>query len=358
MRLFPAILVMFLSLIGAKTLSFAADNTALQQLNEAVAAGELDGLHSIYVTLKGELVLEAYYAGDDERWGTPLGMVEHGPETLHDLCSVTKSIVGLLYGIALEKGLVPPPDSKVLAQFPEYADLPADPRREFITIEDLLTMRMGIEWNEDLPYSDPRNSEIAMERSEDRYRYILSQPMEKDPGSTWDYCGGASALLGSILPKGTGVPLDQFARTHLFDPLGISTFEWIKGADGVPSAASGLRLTARDLATIGQLLNQDGLFNGTQVVPKSWLEASFTQRTALSNGLRYGYHWYLPTSEGKTIAISGFGNGGQRLTIQPQFDLVMVFFAGNYNQQDAWMVPARVIEDILAPALRQTLRPE
>ena len=151
------------------------------------------------------------------------------PETLHDLRSVTKSIVGLLYGIALDRGLVPPPDAPLLAQFPEYSDLAADPRRARLTIAHALTMTLGMEWDEQRPYTDPANSEIAMENAPDRNRFILERPFVAAPGERWIYSGGAVALIGDLIAKGTGRTLPDFARQALFAPLGITTFEWAEG---------------------------------------------------------------------------------------------------------------------------------
>ncbi|MEX3008415.1 serine hydrolase domain-containing protein [Hoeflea sp. TYP-13] len=336
----------------------AEDNPIEQQIRKAFEAGRLDGLHSVLFTRKGETLAEVYFAGEDERWGTPMGERAHGPKTLHDLRSVSKSIVSLLYGIALADGLVPGPDEPLMAQFPEYADLANDPERQAITIRDVLTMQMGTAWNEDLPYTDPRNSEIAMERADDRYRFVLEQPMVTKPGTEWRYSGGSTALLARIIAKGAGKPVDEFARERLFGPLGIEHFEWVAGADGEPAAASGLRLTIRDLVKIGQMINDGGAYDGKQIIPPDWLKASFTPQAKLETGLRYGFQWYLAAEGDPPRWISGFGNGGQRLTIQPQYDFALATFAGNYNQPDAWKVPVRIIEEILVPALQKEGRAE
>ena len=159
---------------------------------------------------------------------------------------MTKSLVGLLYGIALADGKVPPPAAVLVDQFPEYPDLAADPARRRLTVAHALTMTMGLEWNENLPYTSAANSEIAMERAPDRYRFVLEQPVREAPGSRWGYNGGATALLGRIIARGVGAALPDHAETVLFGPLGIAQFEWIRGQDGAPSAASGLRLTPRN----------------------------------------------------------------------------------------------------------------
>src|SRR5262245_30459247 len=164
-------------------------------LGDRIAAaqrnGELPGLHGMLLARRGRLALERYYPGVDHTWGRPLGLVAFGPDTLHDLRSVTKSLVGLLYGIALTAGKVAPPDAVLIDQFPEYPDLAADPARRRLTVANVLTMTMGLEWNENLPYTSPANSEIAMERAPDRYRFVLERPIREAPGARWGYSGGA-----------------------------------------------------------------------------------------------------------------------------------------------------------------------
>ncbi|MEM9426059.1 MAG: serine hydrolase [Pseudomonadota bacterium] len=328
-----------------------AAETMEETLTHAFDAGELPGLHAVVATQNDELVGEAYFAGEDERWGQSIGVVEHGPDTLHDVRSVTKSIVGLLYGIALEEGLVPGLDAPLLEQFPDHADLKDGTACEDITIRDTLTLQMGTEWDESLPYTDPRNSEIAMELAEDRYRFVLERPMVTKPGTEWSYSGGAVALIGKLIADGSGMPLDQFAESRLFAPLGIDSFEWIRGSDGVPSAASGLRLTARDLAKIGQLVANDGAYEGTQVIPKDWLAASFVPAADIEEGFSYGFLWYLAKGlSGDTIVI-GIGNGGQRLTVQPKTGLVVVSLAGRYNDWSAWQLGVDVLVNHAVPAV-------
>jgi CubicO group peptidase (beta-lactamase class C family) len=222
-----------------------------------------------------------------------------------------------------------------------------------MTVVHALTMTLGTEWDETLPYSDPRNSEIAMELAPDRYRFILERPLIAEPGSRWTYNGGTTALLAHLIARGTGQPLLDFAGARLFAPLGITDVEWVAGSNGEPAAASGLRLRPRDLASIGQLVLQQGRWGGRQVVPAAWLEDSFREHVAAEDGLHYGYQWWLGRgrADGRPW-MAGFGNGGQRLVVIPGLDLVVVVLAGNYNQRDAWKVPVAVMTDILLPALR------
>lgn len=330
---------------------FAPD---LAERLDAAAAGDkrFDNLHAVAVVRDGRLVAERYYQGSDEAWGRPLGHRVFGPDDLHDLRSVTKSVVGLLYGIALADGNVPPPDAPLLDQFPEYPDLADDPRRRRLTVAHALTMTMGMQWDEGLSYADPRNSEHAMELAADRYRFALDRPMVAEPGSRWAYSGGASALIGRLIVRGTGRSLHDFAEARLFGPLGIRPSEWVRGRDGDCLAASGLRLRPRDLAKIGRLVVDGGKWDGARLVPEDWLLGS-TSAHISTGELDYGYQWWLGplAPDGRPGWIAGFGNGGQRLFLGPRLDLVVVVMAGNYNHPDAWRLPVAVITELVLPAV-------
>ncbi|WP_232375687.1 serine hydrolase domain-containing protein [Mesorhizobium comanense] len=338
---------------------FKSDPAA--SFDELAKTGKLAGVHGVVALRGGRIAFERYMDGNDMRWGQPLENVAFGPETLHDVRSVTKSIVGLLYGIALARGQVPGLDEPVVAQFPQYPDLAGDPQRKRLSIRHALTMTLGMEWNENAPYTDPANSEIAMEQAPDRYRFILNRPILAEPGKRWIYSGGAVALLGKIIERGTGQSLPEFARGALFDPLGIKSMDWIRGQDGEASAASGLRLSPRSLARIGQMILQGGQWEGRPVVPKSWLEQSF-QPTALVDigwpGMHYGCLWYLGeeaiTDKAGTYGerfVAAFGNGGQRLFVFPGLDFVLAITTGNYNSPDQWRAPAAILYNVFLPSL-------
>lgn len=326
------------------------------RLDAAHAAGELGGLHAVAVLRHGRPVLERYWPGLDERWGQPLGEVAHGPGTLHDLRSVSKSLVSLLYGIALEKGLVPPPESPLLEAFPGLEDLATDPRRRDWQVRHLLAMTLGIAWNEDLPYDDPRNSEIRMEMAPDRVRFVLEQPIERPAGEAWRYSGGTTALLGRLISAGSGQSLDDFARERLFAPLGIEAWDWTRGSDGQPAAASGCRATARGLLRIGAMVLAGGRWAGRpgagrQVVPAAWLAEALAPQVACEEGLSYGYQWFLSGPAGLRW-MAAFGNGGQRLQLFPPLGLAVAVLAGNYNRADGFELPLAVMTRFVLPALQ------
>src|SRR4051812_20787230 len=228
------------------------------RLDKLITSGRAWELHGVVVTRRGKLVLERYDAGEDEAWGNALGRVAFGPDTLHDLRSVTKSILGLLYGLALAQGKVPPPERPLMDAFADYADVSTDPRVKRLTVANALTMTLGFDWNEDIPYQDPANSEIQMEMAPDRYRYIFGRRLIADPGTRWIYGAAGTTLIGRLIVKGTGQPLPDFAHANLFDPLGIGPTEWNKGFNGEPAPSSGLRMTPCDLARIGQLILNHG----------------------------------------------------------------------------------------------------
>jgi CubicO group peptidase (beta-lactamase class C family) len=335
---------------------FAADT--LEKLDLGYRSGLLYGLHAVVVQRGGTLLFERYFAGEDWFGGRSLGHVTFDASTLHDLRSVTKSVTSLIYAIALEQGKVPAPDARLLDSFPEYPDLASDPQRAAWTIGHVLNMTLGTEWNEDLPYSDPANSEIMMERAPDRNRFILDRPIAHKPGEHWRYNGGCSALLGHLIAKGAGQSLESFANDALFWPLGIAASEWRKGSDGVPSAASGLRLTTRDFLRIGQLMLAKGSWEGRQIVPASWIEACMTPAISIGDGRRYSRQWYqsdqaVPAVKGALPMISANGNGGQRLFILPSLDLVVGTLAGNYNQPGQSIVPNLVLQRIVLANLKR-----
>ncbi|GIH02222.1 6-aminohexanoate-dimer hydrolase [Rhizocola hellebori] len=321
-----------------------------ERLAELRQAGQIDGLHAVAVVRDGQILLEHYGAGRDFSWGKPLGVVEFGPETLHDIRSVTKSVTALVYGIAMHDGLVPSPDEPLLRHFPQYPKLAADPARARLTVEHALTMSLGLQWREDLPYNSVANDEIAMEFARDRYRYILSRPIAEPPGTRWNYCGGATALLGRLIAEGTGRPLPQYAQVTLFDPLGIGDFEWMAGADKVASAASGLRLAPRDLARIGNLVLAEGVWDGHRIVTADWIRTMLEPRLQTEWGGQYGYQWYLESVAGHRL-LAGMGNGGQRLFVLPGLNLAVAITAGNYDGPEQWRTPLTVLEHAILPAV-------
>ncbi len=307
-------------------------------------------IHSVLVVRHDRLVFEHYFAGEDEQWGRPLGTVAYDAGMLHDLRSVTKSVVGLVVGIAVERGWIRSLDTPVLDYFPEYADL-RTPEKERITVRHLLTMSLGLAWNEDLPYSNPANSERRMTDAPDPYRYVLEQPVETPAGTAYTYSGGSTALLSAILRKTSGKSLDELAQTLLFDPLGIKDVEWERYANGDPIAASGLRLRPRDLVKIGELVLAHGDWHGRQIVPADWIAAATAPQINGQGLYFYGYQFWLGRSlvdKREVDWVAGVGYGGQRLFIVPDLDLVVLVHAGLYQSPLQSVVPLAHLQSLCA----------
>jgi CubicO group peptidase (beta-lactamase class C family) len=298
---------------------------------------EADDVHSIVVARHGRLVFERYFAGYDEPWGHESKRYEFGATTKHDMRSVSKSIVSLLIGIAIDRGIIDRVDAPVLSFFPEIT---SDTKEAWsrIKLRDLLTMSSGIAWDENRAWSDPKNDEPRLASEADPLRYVLSKTIASPPGAQWNYSGGDVELLGAIIARQSGKSLGVFARDALFAPLGITDFEWQNYPNGKVSAASGLRLRPRDAAKIGQLMLNKGPWQGVPVVSADWIEQSTIPRfqaIGYFGGLFfYGRFWWL----GRTLSgerevpwISAIGLGGQRIFIVPSLDLVVVSTSGLYT---------------------------
>jgi CubicO group peptidase (beta-lactamase class C family) len=221
---------------------------------------------------------------------------------------------------------------------------------------------MGTDWDESsLIYSDPRNSETAMDNAPDRYRYILERRVVDTPGAHWSYCGGATALLARLIAKGSGKTLHAFAREHLFDPLGIGPTEWATGTDGEPFAASGARMSVRDLARIETMMLHGGKVGERAVVPGEWVTRCTTPLVSADEVRRYGYQWFImDIAFGKPKGWApgrlermwwAQGEGGQRLFIIPALELVVAITAGDYSKEDQGIPPARILCEIILQSI-------
>ncbi|MBA3769560.1 MAG: serine hydrolase [Blastocatellia bacterium] len=322
--------------------------------------GTYPNIHSLIIIRNGRLVFEKYFTGEDFHRGKGrLGVVEHSRDTLHDMRSVTKSIVGLAVIHAFAKRKIKSLDQPIFEFFPGHVKH-AEGEKKGITVRHLLTMSPGLEWNESLPYTDPANSETAMDRSTDPSEFVLSQKLLARPGSKFDYNGGATHLLAEIIRKATGLAADEYASRNLFAPLGITKFEWVKGKNGYLIAASGLRLRSRDLAKIGMLLMNKGKWDRKRIIPAKLVEEAMEEHVKLADDTRpedlegYGYQiWRLSTliHGDRADRVEFSGNGGQKVQIDAANKLMVVVTAGNYNKRGLKKSSMHIYEDIVYPAL-------
>ncbi len=351
-----------LGLVGGISEARGTDTPALAGLKARIESGEIPGVHSVLVLVDGKTVAEWYFSGSDETIGEngpiPIEDVVFTPDTLHDLRSVTKSVVSILFGIAYSDGAIKDLDAPVLNYFPELAEL-RTPDRMKVRVRDVLTMTSGLHWDEHtFPYTDVRNSEIAMDIAADPYRYVLSQSIDSPPGARFNYSGGDVALVAGIVTRATKTPIEIYAQRMLFGPLGVARFEWSK-SNGIPRAASGLRLTTRDMGKIGLMMWRGGAWGDTQIVPRSWVGASTSAYVHVEGdpvcGTNYGYLWWLNGGCASTPAapfFAGVGNGGQRIWVVPSRKLVVVSTGGLYNDPNQAEAATALLTGVLAAIAR------
>ena len=347
--------------------SLGVDAAALARLTGTIRAWPELGVHAILIERAGRLIYEAYFDGFDERWGAQLGRVTMTVATKHDLRSVTKSVVSALTGIALGAGAIPSLDQPVVQWFPEYPEL-STPERRRVTLAQVLSMTSGLQWNEEIPYTDPRNDEIRMTRDSAPLRYALAAPLALEPGAGFNYNGGLTQVMAAVIERATKTPIEDYARTKLFEPLGISDVEWLGDLAGMPAAASGLRLRPRDLAKFGSLYLHGGRWSGKQVLPEDWVSLStrrqfrFGPRTGADAAGEFGYAyfwWYncYPTAAGQVEARTAVGNGNQRVFVLPGLDMVVTILAGRYNDfTTGATLGSRILREHVIPAVKTGVR--
>lgn len=281
-------------------------------------------IRSLLVIRNGYLVSETYF----------VPFLQHHKQ---DMQSVGRSFTATLVGIAIDKGYIAGVDQKILEFFPDRTFANLDAQKKAMTLEDVLTMRSGLEPQPGDPYYR------AMQDSPDWIQFLLDQPVTDPPGSRWNYCAGCSHILTAILQKTTGMNPRDFAEQYLFKPLGISADKWMTDPAGLPYGAGGFNLMPRDMAKLGYLYLRKGQWDGQQIISPEWVETS-TQPHAdvdVNAHFGYGYHWFtVPEMEG----YAALGGGGQVILVIPKSDLVIVTTARTeeslFELFDKYILPA------------------
>jgi CubicO group peptidase (beta-lactamase class C family) len=330
------------------------DRDALCRMADRLVASGAN-VHAVLVARGGKLVFERYFKGTDEVPGRIYGQrveeVTFDADMLHDMKSVSKSVASLALGIAIDRGLIPGVNAPIFSFFPELSDL-RTPERDRLQLVHALTMSMGLKWVEATPATgDYDNDEARMHMASDQCRYVLGLPVTAPPGEVFFYNTGALALVSAIMRKATGRPLDEFVRENLFEPLGITRFEWNR-YKGDTDAGGGLRLRPRDMAKIGRLVLAGGRWNDRQIVSKAWIETSTELKLKATDSQSYGYLWWLGRASynGRQVTwLGALGRGGQYLRIVPELDLVVMVNAGYYNDysRQAFQLQYGVFKDVL-----------
>ena len=280
----------------------------------------------------------------------------HQGRTLHTLQSVTKSIVSLVYGVALARKDIATIDQPIARFIPAHADAFRDSLRKKITIRHLLTMTSGIRWPEGGGYGSDDDITQRMENSADWVSMVLAQPMDAVPGTTYHYNDGAAALLAEVFRGATGVDLQVYAAQHLFAPLGITRFHWKRSSGGLTDSEGGLYLEPADLAKLGQLMLDQGMWNGTRLVSAEWVADAVRGQRPTAPGqpparVNYGLMWWTvgPGVLQDPGAYFGWGYGGQYVFVFPKTRTVAVLNQWMFDGQEIQpIVFARRIETAIA----------
>jgi CubicO group peptidase (beta-lactamase class C family) len=265
-------------------------------------AGELPRLHSLLVSVRGEMVLERYFNG--ARATRPANVK-----------SVSKSIVSALVGIAIARGTMPSVETPISTWFPELKKS-AEPRKAAITVEDLLTMRSGLESTSNRNYG-------AWVNSRNWVQYALSRPLLAPPGTVMDYSTGNTHLLSAILTRASNTSTWQFAQDALARPLGFTLARWPRDPQGIYFGGNDMELTPLQMIAFGELYLNRGRVDDRAVVPARWIEASWQVRGRSNwSGDRYGYGWWIRDLAGYR-AYYAWGFGGQYIIVVPDLQLVV-----------------------------------
>jgi CubicO group peptidase (beta-lactamase class C family) len=358
----PAILVASSALHAQATWPTATPQSVgvraavLDSIDAEIASGRYGYVDRMVVIRRGKLVYDRSYKQDYDRAYADSVDVKgalnaHDPTgaynyynawwhpfyrrgDLHTLQSVTKTITSVIIGVAVARGDFPGIDTPVLTFFDESKVANVDDRKRRMTVKHLITMTSGIDWNESLPYTDPRNTAIALEESSDWVKFTIDRPMAREPGAVFNYNSGATELLAHIFRRATGVDIEEYAARHLFAPLGITRWFWKRIPTGLIDTEGGLYLEARDLAKIWYLFLENGAWEGKRLVTPEWVTLSVSPIVATNPNPaapRYGLAWWLapdPRDAAKWVWY-GSGFGGQFPIAFPGDDMVVVFNAWN-----------------------------
>jgi CubicO group peptidase (beta-lactamase class C family) len=266
-------------------------------------AATLPRLRSLLLSVDGRLVEERYFHGATAARAA-------------NLKSASKSIIALLIGIALDRGLLTSLDQPIGPFFPQH--LKGHPDKAAITIGDLVTMRAGLEATSGRNYG-------RWVLSGNWVRHVLQRPFDDEPGGRMIYSTGSSHLLSAILTRVSGVSTLEFARRHLGTPLGITIPAWTRDPQGIYLGGNEMHLRPRDLLEIGELYLNDGRVGDRQVVSEAWLRESAVPRTVsrFSGTRAYGYGWWLRELADYDV-VYAWGYGGQFAFVIPDLDVVVV----------------------------------
>ena len=317
-----------------KTSSPEAQGLNSRILNQAFREARQRGfINCILVVRNGYLVAEQYFNGYDKK-------------DAHRVMSVSKSFLSALIGIAFRENLLDSLEQKMLDFFPEYVTPNLDQRKRDISIRHLLTMKAGIDHEQ--------NNYFEIYTSANWIETTIELPLLSDPGERFRYNTFQTHLLSGILTKASAMSTLAFANTNLMEPLGITVQAWERDPQGIYFGGNGMEFTARDMAWFGWLYLNNGCLDGEQIVPAEWVEASLTNHTGWQNltwgelhDYNYGYLWWLGKIKEYEIFLA-LGHGGQTIINFPALNLVVVTTAQSYVDWDTADAQERSVLDVVA----------
>ena len=284
--------------------------------------GNFPDVHSILIYKNDKLVMEEYFYGYDKN-------------TPHQLRSATKPFIGLLVGIAVDKGNIGSEQNLLLPYFKSKYDKidKLDSRKKEITIEDFLMYRHGMDCDNN--NSKSIGNEQAMMGSSDWVKYTLDLPMMNEAGISSSYCTGCALTLGSLIEITTKKEIENFAKDNLFAPMGITNYTWKFEPNQLSlSTFSQMSITPRDLVKLATMYSNDGKWQGQKILSKNWVSKTFDMEEG-----DYGFLWkhkYFVIGGKQYNSYLATGNGGQKINIWPELDMITVFTGGNYNSYELY----------------------
>jgi len=331
----------------------AADPAKFDHATKAVENGDFKAITSILVAQDGKIVYEHYFDKD-------------GAEARRNTRSATKTIAGMLAGLAIEDGKLAGTQARIFDILPparrKHMQNP-DPRKDAIKVEDLLTMSSIVECDDENQMS--RGNEERMYLIEDWVQFYADLPVQGFPawmpkpadsphGRSFRYCTAGVTTLGEVIQSAVHEPLQDYAQRRLFDPLDIQKPEWQFSPLGLAQAGGGLGLRTRDLWKLGQLYLDGGRANGKQVIPEAWVRASLSPQAFARDEADYGYLWWLmkiPVGDKTIVAPTMAGTGGNSVFLLQDKHAVVVITTTNYNERQPHLLTFKLLTQELIPAL-------